>query len=440
MSVTNNTSSPTCLLKKDIDYKKSLVLNIGMKKKSQIIIFILLVTTLIVLNRVFISVDNSEITEPTDMVDHDKISSQKLFDNSWKVIRDNYYDAELNEQDWNHWKLHYHGQIKTDEDAKVAIDTMLASLNDPYSRYMSRSEYLEQSNSINSKITGIGVNIASVAGKVHIVNVMEGTPAQFANLLPKDIILAIDGKEVNGLSLSEVANLVKGPENSFVNITIMRNNDKLTKRVMRKEIKIKTVKSSVLAKNIGYIQITSFIGSTTPNEFLEALEKTKNTQGLILDLRGNTGGLLPNAVFIANLFIPKGNIVSIVGRNGYKYDINAQDTEFGVKKPTIVLVDGNSASASEILSGALKDYNKAKLLGTKTYGKGMVQKIIPMPNETGLNLTVAKYLTPNGTDINKKGITPDIKVNLSIQDVKNNNDAQLQSAKNVLSQMMLSKK
>lgn len=411
-----------------------------MKKKSQIIIFILLVTTLIVLNRVFISVDNSEITEPTDMVDHDKISSQKLFDNSWKVIRDNYYDAELNEQDWNHWKLHYHGQIKTDEDAKVAIDTMLASLNDPYSRYMSRSEYLEQNNSINSKITGIGVNIASVAGKVHIVNVMDGTPAQFANLLPKDIIIAIDGKEVNGLSLSEVANLVKGPENSFVNITIMRNNDKLTKRVMRKEIKIKTVKSSVLDKNIGYIQITSFIGSTTPNEFLEALEKTKNTQGLILDLRGNTGGLLPNAVFIANLFIPKGNIVSIVGRNGYKYDINAQDTEFGVKKPTIVLVDGNSASASEILSGALKDYNKAKLLGTKTYGKGMVQKIIPMPNETGLNLTVAKYLTPNGTDINKKGITPDIKVNLSIQDVKNNNDAQLQSAKNVLSQMMLSKK
>ncbi len=411
-----------------------------MKKKSQIIIFILLVTTLIVLNRVFISVDNSEITEPTDMVDHDKISSQKLFDNSWKVIRDNYYDAELNEQDWNHWKLHYHGQIKTDEDAKVAIDTMLASLNDPYSRYMSRSEYLEQNNSINSKITGIGVNIASVAGKVHIVNVMEGTPAQFANLLPKDIIIAIDGKEVNGLSLSEVANLVKGPENSFVNITIMRNNDKLTKRVMRKEIKIKTVKSSVLDKNIGYIQITSFIGSTTPNEFLEALEKTKNTQGLILDLRGNTGGLLPNAVFIANLFIPKGNIVSIVGRNGYKYDINAQDTEFGVKKPTIVLVDGNSASASEILSGALKDYNKAKLLGTKTYGKGMVQKIIPMPNETGLNLTVAKYLTPNGTDINKKGITPDIKVNISIQDVKNNNDAQLQSAKNVLSQMMLSKK
>ena len=409
-------------------------------KRSQIIIFILLISTLFVLNRVFISTEDANLEEQPEMVNHDKVSSQRLFDNSWKIIRDNYYDKDLNEQSWNYWKERYHGEIKTDEDAKVAIDTMLASLDDPYSRYMSRSEYLEQNNSINSKITGIGVNISSVAGKIHIVSVMEGTPAQFANLLPKDIIIAINGKEVNGLSLSEVANLVRGPENSFVNITILRNNDKLTKRVMRKEIKIKTVKSSVIDKNIGYIQITSFIGSTTPNEFLEALEKTKNTKGLILDLRGNTGGLLPNAVFIANLFIPQGNIVSIVGRNGYKYDINAQNTEFSIHKPTIVLVDGNSASASEILSGALKDYNKAKLLGTKTYGKGMVQKIIPMPNETGINLTVAKYLTPKGTDRNKKGITPDISVDLSIKDVKNNNDAQLQTAKNVLSQMLLSKK
>ena len=416
------------------------MLNIRMKK-HQAIIFIILILTLLVLNKIFMGTGNYEISQMPEMVDHEYISSQKLFDSTWKIIRDNYYDAELNNQAWARWKEHYHGKIKTDDDAKVAIDTILASLNDPYSRYMSKSEYSEQNNSINSKITGIGVNITSIAGKIYIVNVMEGTPAQFANLLPKDIILSIDGKDVNGLTLSEVANMVRGPENSFVNITVLRNKDKLLKRVMRKEIKIKTVKSSIVDKNIGYIQITSFIGSTTPNEFLEALEKTKDTQGLILDLRGNTGGLLPNAVFIANLFLPEGsNIVSIVGRNGYKYNINAQDTEFGIKKPTVVLVDGNSASASEILSGALKDYNKAKLLGTKTYGKGMVQKIIPMPNETGLNLTIAKYLTPKGTDINKKGITPDIKVEFSINDVKNNNDAQLQEEKNILSKMLLSKK
>ncbi|MBO6088527.1 S41 family peptidase [bacterium] len=405
-------------------------------KRSHVIFFIFIITAIITANKIFI--DSDGIIDD-DMIDKTQVSSQKLFDNSWKTIRDNYYDANLNNQSWYRWREHYHGKIKNDADAKVAIDTMLASLDDPYSRFMNKEEYSEQNISIQSKITGIGVNIASVAGKIHIVNVMEGTPAQFANLLPDDIILSIDGKEVNGLSLSEVASIVRGPENTFINMTILRGADKLNKRIMRKEIKIKTVKGSVIDKNIGYIQINSFVGSTTPNEFLEALEKTKDTDGLILDLRGNTGGLLPNAVFIANLFIPQGNLVSIVGRNGYKYDINAQDTEFTITKPTVVLVDGTSASASEILSGALKDYNRAKLLGTKTYGKGMVQKIIPMQNETGLNLTIAKYLTPKGTDINKKGITPDIQVDLSIKDLKNNNDSQLQTAKNVLSKMLISK-
>ena len=405
-------------------------------KRSHVIFFIFIIVAIITANKIFI---DSENIIDDDMIDKTQVSSQKLFDNTWKTIRDNYYDANLNSQSWSRWREHYHGKIKNDEDAKIAIDTMLASLDDPYSRFMNKDEYAEQNTTIQSKITGIGVNIASVAGKIHIVNVMEGTPAQFANLMPDDIILSIDGKEVNGLSLSEVANIVRGPENTFINMTILRGSEKLTKRIMRKEIKIKSVKSSIIDKNIGYIQITSFVGSTTPNEFLEALEKTKNADGLIIDLRGNTGGLLPNAVFIANLFIPQGNIVSIVGRSGYKYDINAQDTEFTINKPTVVLVDGTSASASEILSGALKDYNKAKLLGTKTYGKGMVQKIIPMPNETGLNLTIAKYLTPKGTDINKKGITPDIQVDLSIKDLKNNNDSQLQTAKNVLSKMLISK-
>lgn len=413
------------------------MLNNCMKRRN-ILIFTFIVIALLTLNSLFIFDNQDEIAEESDLVDKTQISSQKLFDNTWKIIRDNYYDAELNTQSWSRWRDHYHGKIKTDDDAKVAIDTMLASLNDPYSRFMNKEEYAEQNNSINSKITGIGVNIASTAGKIHIVNVMDGTPAQSANFMPDDIIFSVDGKEVNGLSLSEVANLVRGPENTSVNITILRDNNKISKRVIRKEIKIKTVKGSVIDKNIGYIQIISFVGSTTPNEFLEALEKTKDTDGLIIDLRGNTGGLLPNAVFIANLFIPKGNIVSIVGRGGYRYNIDAQDTEYTINKPTIVMVDGASASASEILSGALKDYKKAKLLGTKTYGKGMVQKILPMPNETGLNLTVAKYLTPNGNDINKKGINPDIKVELNIKDVKNNTDPQLQAAKTALSKDIIS--
>lgn len=413
------------------------MLNIDMKKK-RFVLFLIIVISMFALNGIFLQIRNYPFlsgNDTEDLVNHEQVSAQKLYDNVWATVRDNYYDPNLNDQYWYRWKEHYRGKIKTDADAKVAIQTMLESLNDPYSKYMAKDEYAEQNSSISSKITGIGVNIANSAGKILIISVMDGTPAQYANLQVGDFITGIDGKDVNGLSLADVANLVRGDENTFVELTVLRGKDKFTKKIIRKEIKIKTVKSS-MDKNIGYIQVTTFIGSSTPNEFLDALEKTKKADGLILDLRGNTGGLLPNAIFIANLFIPQGKIVSIVGRNGYKYDIQAQDTDFRIDKPTIVLVDGASASASEILSGALKDYKKAKLLGTKTYGKGMVQKIIPLPNETGLNLTIAKYLTPNGIDINKKGIEPDIEVPLSFDDVKSQNDVQLTTAKNILKEMI----
>lgn len=405
-------------------------------KRKELYIFIIIVLVLFGLNKfVMDSSNNSLYSTDEELLNKNYVSSQKLFDNVWSEIKDNYYDPTLNHQQWRYWKEHYHGKIKTDEDVKVAVDSMLASLDDPYSRYMSKTEYADQNTSINAKITGIGVNIADISGKIQIINVIDGTPAQSVNLQNGDIILNIDGKDAKGLSIAEVANLVRGPENTFVKLTVLRDKDKLVKNVMRKEIKIKSVKSTV-DKNIGYIQIASFIGSTTPNEFLEALEKTKDTEGLIIDLRGNTGGLLPNAIFIANLFIPEGNIVSIVGRNGYRYDIQAQNTEFGINKPVIVLVDGASASASEILSGALKDYHKAKIVGTRTYGKGMVQKIIPMQNETGLNLTVAKYLTPSGVDINKKGIKPDVEVQFTAKDIKNRHDVQLSEAKKIMSVML----
>lgn len=368
-------------------------------------------------------------------VNTEEISAQKLFDRSWKIIKKSYFDSSMNEQDWYRWKLHYQGKIKTDEDAYVAINTMLESLNDPYSKFLSKKEYAELNTSIDSKITGIGVNIFSNAGKITVFNVIEGTPASNSGIKSGDIVFAVDKKEVSGMSISDVAGLVRGPENSMVDLTLLRNNKKITKNIKRKEIKIKTVKSSV-DKNIGYIQILSFIGLTTSNEFLEALEKTEKAEGLIIDLRGNPGGLLPNAVFIANLFIPEGKIVSVVGRNGLKQDLSAQKANYNVNKPLIVLIDHSSASASEILSGALKDYKKAKLVGTTTYGKGMVQEVLPMPNETGLNLTIAKYLTPNGTDINKKGITPDVPVEITTDDLKKNNDTQLIVAKRMMTDMI----
>lgn len=406
-------------------------------KKKQIIIFIVSVFMLLIFNKILVDwyTTNSSITASQELLNTEHVKSQKLFDKSWKIIKSNFYDSQLNDQHWDRWKKHYQGKIKTDEDANIAINTMLESLDDPYSKYLNKKNYAEQNSSIDSKITGIGVNITSVGGQTYVVNAIEDTPAFAAGLKQGDIIIKVNGKSISGMKTSEVADIVRGPEGSYVDLTILRKKNTLNKHIQRQEIHIKTVKSSV-DKNIGYIQIISFIGATTTTEFLEALEKTDKTKGLIIDLRGNTGGLLPNAVFIANLFINKGNLVSIVGRNGYKRNIYAQETEYTNEKPMLVLIDGGSASASEILSGALKDYHRAKLVGTKTFGKGMVQKIIPMPNETGLNLTIAKYLTPSGHDINKKGIKPDIEVKLSQKDIIDRNDVQLAKAKVLLKKMI----
>ena len=406
--------------------------------KKQVIIFVLLVLALLTFNN-FLTGEfekTSALIDTQELVNEKNVESQKLFENAWKTVKHNYYDSKMNEQDWDRWKEHYKGQIKTDEDANIAINSMLASLDDPYSRFLNKKEYEDQNTSIESKITGIGVNITSDSGKITVINVIEGTPADKAGLEPKDIIMTVDGKDVKGMAISDVAQIVRGPIESTVNLTILRGKEKIEKSIVRQIIKIETVKCKVEDNNIGYIQILSFIGANTPTEFVRALEKTEKTDGLIIDLRGNTGGLLPNAVFIANLFIPKGNIVSIVGRNGYKKNIYAQDAGYQIKKPTLILIDGASASASEILSGALKDYDKATLIGTKTFGKGMVQKIIPMENSTGLNLTIAKYLTPSGSDINKKGIEPDVKVEFEEQDLVDKNDVQLKEAKKLMGQMI----
>lgn len=371
-------------------------------------------------------------------VDKRQISMQKLFEKNWHVIKDEYYDSSFNHQHWNRWKNHYQNKIKTEDDVKVATETMLASLDDPYSRFLSKDEFAKQRTNISSKICGIGVNIVNDAGKIKVINVIEQAPAQFADIKIGDIILSVNGRDLNGLSLSQVSELVKGPQNTLVSLDILRGNTKITKQIIRKEIAIKSIKTSI-ENEIGYIRISSFISNTVPNEFLEALENTSKAKGLIIDLRGNTGGLLSNAIFIANLFIDEGKLVSIAGRNGYHYDIMAQDKNININKPVVILVDGTSASATEILAGALKDYHRAKLVGTKTYGKGMVQKIIPMPNETCLNLTTAKYFTPNGHDINKIGISPDLRVYFTKSDFETKTDRQLESAKDILEKMLISK-
>jgi len=360
------------------------------------------------------------------------LSPKELFLETWGLIRKNYWDNDLNEQNWAYWKKKYIKEIETEEDAYVAINSMLASLDDPYSKFLSSEEFKEQNNSIDSKFYGIGINIASISGKIYIINVIKGAPAELGGLMPGDMILKINGNDVKGDNVFQTAGYIKGDINTPVDLEILRNGKRLTKKVKRAEIKIKTVESEIMDKEIGYIRIVSFISSEGPVEFIDALNKVKDTKALILDLRGNTGGLFQNAVFVANMFLDRGDIVKVIGRGGHNSFYRAEEKEYTYDKPLIVLVDRESASASEIVSAALKDNERALIIGTKTFGKGVVQKVYAMPNSTGMNLTIARYLTPNGKDINKKGIEPDYTVEITKDDFEKNNDSQLNFAKNML--------
>lgn len=360
-----------------------------------------------------------------------KTKSQRLFLTSIHNVQTDFYDKSMNNQNWNYWRNRYISKIHTLDDAYIAIDSALESLDDPYTRFLRPEEFKEQNMNINAKLHGIGVNIAQLGSNVTIVGILDDTPAQKTGLKVGDIILKVDDKDVKGLKLNEVANLVRGEINSKVVLKISRDNKIIIYNIKRSEIKIKSVK---LKKdgNIAHIIISSFLSQNTADEIRDALEKSKNVKGIILDLRGNTGGLLPNAIEIANMFLPEGNIVSIVDRNGKKINLEGKKNKDYIKTPLVILINEASASASEILSGALKDYNRAILVGEKTFGKGLVQRIETVQEENGLNITIAKYLTPNGTDINKKGIEPDYKVEFNQKDFLSHKDPQLIKAKQIL--------
>ena len=309
---------------------------------------------------------------------------------------------------------------------------MIASLDDSYSKFMSKEEFSLQNSAINSKLYGIGINIASIAGKIYIINVLENAPAYNAGIRAGDILIKVNNEDVNGESIYHVARLIRGNINENLYLEILRGNEKFSKVLKREEIKIKTIDTKKF-DDIGYIRISSFIGIDTTKEFIIALNRLKDSKALILDLRGNSGGLFQNAIAISSLFMKKGTkIVSVIARQGKQNVYNVENDGIIYSNPLVVLIDENSASASEILSSALRDNSRATLIGTKTYGKGLVQKIFSLPNQSGMNLTIARYITPKGQDINKKGIAPDYTVNFSHMDFVNNIDPQLTFARQYL--------
>jgi carboxyl-terminal processing protease len=363
-----------------------------------------------------------------------------LYDNVWRLINNKFVDQTNNNQNWAQWRHKYDNQIKTNEDAYVAINTMIASLNDPYTKFLDPKEFADETSSIKGSLKGIGIQIGVKDGKLMVIAPIEDTPAEKAGLLADDEILEIDGVSTKGITVDKAADKIRGKEGTQVTLLVKRKDvEPKTYTITRTEIEIKSISQKLpseikLPNDFCYIRLSSFISRNAANEFATILNNNKSKKGFIIDLRSNPGGLLTNAIYISDMFLDGGTIVSTVDRDGYR---NTQRASSGVytKKPVVILINKGSASASEIFSGAMKDNHRAILIGEQSFGKGLVQEVNKLPYEAGVNITIQKYLTPSGTDINKKGITPDIEVKLTEEDVKNKNDTQLKKAIEVLSKM-----
>lgn len=366
----------------------------------------------------------------------EKKQALDLYHEAWQVVFTEYVDASFNGQNWYRWKDRYNDKIETREDAYAAIRTMLASLNDSYTRFLDPKNAKDQDMHIDSRLFGVGIQIAGKDNQIVVITPLEDSPAEKAGIKPLDKIIKINGEPTANMSTDDAAKLIRGPKGTEVTLTLLRGDKRLVFKLVRDEIVIKTVFGDPVSKEIGYIRLSSFISQDATEEMRQKLLAQQDTKALILDIRGNTGGLLPNALEISDMFLKRGKIVSIVDRDGERKSFYAQRSQL-YKKPLVVLIDEGSASASEILGGALKDNNRAVLMGTTTFGKGLVQKINYLQDGSELNLTISKYYTPDGLDIDKKGIAPDIRVEFTEADVEKNRDPQKEAAIQYLQKRVL---
>ncbi len=314
-----------------------------------------------------------------------------------------------------------------------AVKGMVNSLGDPHSIYMDAKMYKEFMIETEGSFGGVGIVIGVKDKMLTVVSPIEGTPSEKAGIKSGDQIAKIDGKDSKDMALDEAVGKIRGPEGSTVTLSIRRGNEPLKDYALtRSSIQIKTVSGKMLSDEIGYIRISMFnenTGSDLVRKYQE-LEK-EGMKAVVLDLRDNPGGLLQESVKVANLFVPKGPVVSVVTRDGQR-EVHSSSLE-KVKYPAAVLVNGGSASASEIVSGAIQDTGSGTLIGTKTYGKGSVQTILRLDGG-GIKLTIAKYLTPNDRSINGIGLEPDIKVEMEKDAQK---DVQLDKAIEVVKEKII---
>lgn len=335
---------------------------------------------------------------------------------------------------------YYLGEIDEEELKEGAISGYIKGLGDEYTEYISKEDMEDYMADTVGNFVGVGIYMVqdTEANKIMVLSPIKGSPAEKAGIQPGDYIISVDGISYTGEQMTEASNNIKGEEGSKVKIQILRDNETLDFELTRENIKVNPVEGEVLEKNIGYIAFSSFDDGTAEefkNKFQE-LEK-QGIKSLIIDLRNNGGGIVDEALSIANYILDKDSVIL------YEVDKNNNETvekttdDPIINIPIVVLTNGNTASSSEILAGALKDHKKATIVGEKTYGKGVIQQLLTLPDGSGLKITSEKYLTPNRTEINKIGIEPDEKVELpesvtSVLNVERNEDTQLQKAIEIL--------
>ncbi|MBU0672930.1 MAG: S41 family peptidase [Candidatus Margulisbacteria bacterium] len=306
-----------------------------------------------------------------------------------------------------------------------SIRGLLSALDDPYTRFVEPKSYKEMKIRMSGSYSGIGIYIGIKEKLLTVISPIDGTPADKAKLKAGDKIVTVDEKPTKDMALEEAVSLIRGPRGTKVKLGIQRKGWKEPKdyEIVRENIKIKSVNSKIMQKDIAYIKLNTFENLASAQEFEKALRQARTAKGLIIDLRGNGGGLLQSAIDIGSMFIDRGVIVQTVDREGRKEQLESSGRVLW-RKPTVVLINEASASASEILAGALRDNKVATLVGVHSFGKASVQNVRRLNDGSALLVTIAKYLTPSGEDINKKGIQPDIEVLVPTEEASANGETE----------------
>jgi carboxyl-terminal processing protease len=346
-------------------------------------------------------------------------SPKALVDQVWQLVNREYVDEKFNQQDWQAIRQSLLSKDYTSKDeAYVAIREALQKLGDPYTRFMNPKQYESLTSQTSGEVSGIGIRmqVNEKTKRLTVIEAIENSPALKAGLKSGDEIIAIDGKSTLKMSVEDASKLIRGQIGTSVSLDLERPNNKFKVKLTRVTIEVPTVRYTLkqeAARKVGYIRLQEF-SSHAADQMRVAIRKLNDQKvdSYVLDLRGNPGGLLNASIEIARMWLDDGHIVKTVDRKGSSDQTQANRTAI-TKLPLAILVDGNSASASEILTGALKDNKRAVVVGSQTFGKALVQSVHELGDGSGLAVTIAHYYTPNGTDINHKGIAPDIKLDLT---------------------------